>query len=107
MDFVVPASHKVKIKESKKGEEHLDLNRKVKMLLNMRMTVILKVIGALGTASKGLEKRLEKLKIKGRIETIHTIALLTSTKIVRRLLVPREELLSLNKGKGVSSWCNG
>ena len=35
---------------------------------------------------KNLEKRLENLEIRGRIETIQTTALLQSTRIVRRVL---------------------
>ena len=35
----------------------------------MKVTVIPIVVGALGTVSKGLEKRLKELEISGRIET--------------------------------------
>ena len=54
------------------------------------------IIGALGPAPKNLEKRLEELDIRGRIETIQTcklkdmysrhedLQLLTSARIVRR-----------------------
>ena len=40
----------------------------------MKVTVILFVIGALGTATKGLVKGLEDLKIRGRVKTIQTTA---------------------------------
>ena len=40
------------------------------------MTVILFVVGALGTVPKTLEKRLEALEIRGRIKTILIKALL-------------------------------
>ena len=39
---------------------------------NIRVTVISIVVGALGTVPKCLEKRFEKLKIRGRIEAIQT-----------------------------------
>ena len=41
----------------------------------MWVTVIPIVVGALGTVLKGLAKRLEKLEISRRIETIKTTAL--------------------------------
>ena len=44
----------------------------------MKVTVIPIVIGALGTAPKGLERGLEELEIRGRIETVQTTALLRS-----------------------------
>ena len=52
MDFVVPANHRVKIKESEKIDKYLDLARKLRMLPNLRMMVIPIVIGALGTVHK-------------------------------------------------------
>ena len=42
----------------------------------MKVTVILIVIGALDTVTKGLVQRLEDLEIRGRVETIQTTALL-------------------------------
>ena len=52
----------------------------------MKMTVTPVVIGALGTITKGLVQREEDLKIRGRVETIQTTALLRSAKILRRVL---------------------
>ena len=40
--------------------------------------VIPVVVGALGTVSKGVEKKLGELKIRGRIKTVQTTALLKS-----------------------------
>ena len=42
------------------------------------------VTGALGTVSKGLVKRLEKLEIRGRIETIKTTALLRLARLLKK-----------------------
>ena len=50
------------------------------------VTVILIVIGALGTVTKGLLKGLEDLEIRGQVETILTTVLLRSTRILRRVL---------------------
>ena len=57
-----------------------------KKLWNMKATVIPVVIGALVTVAKGLVQGPEDLKIRGRIETIQTTALLRSARILRRVL---------------------
>ena len=50
------------------------------------VTFIPIVIGALGTFTKGLIKRLVNLEIKGQVETIQTTALLRWARILRRVL---------------------
>ena len=74
MDFAV------KIKEKEKIDKYLELARELKL---MKVVVIPIVVGALGTVSKGQRKRLD---IRGRIKTIETTALLTSARILRRIL---------------------
>ena len=64
MDFAVPADHRVKLEESEKKYKYLDLARELKKLWNMKMTIILIVIGAFGTVTKGLIKELEDLEIR-------------------------------------------
>ena len=61
MDFAVPADHRVKLKESEKKYKYLDLAWELKKLWNMKVTVILIVIGDLGTVIKRLIQRLEDL----------------------------------------------
>ena len=46
MDFAVPADHIIKLKESEKKDKYLDLVRQLKKLWNMKVTIILIVIGA-------------------------------------------------------------
>ena len=58
MDFAVAADHRIKMKESENTDKFLDFARELKKLWYM-MTVILIVIGALGTVIKSLEKRIE------------------------------------------------
>ena len=53
------------------------------------------VTGALGTVTKELVRELEDLEIRGRVETIQTIALLRSARILRRVLETLGDLLSL------------
>ena len=52
----------------------------------MGVTVIPVVVGVLGTVPKDLERRIEELEIRGRIDTIQTTALLRSARILRRVL---------------------
>ena len=95
MDFAVSSDHRVKLKESEKKDKYLDLIRELKKLWNIKVTFIPIVIGAFGTVIKGLIKVLEDLEIRGRVETIQTIALLRSARILRRVLETWEDLLSL------------
>ena len=62
VDFAIPATYRVKIKENKKR----DLARELKKLWNLKVTVMLVIIGALGMILKGLVWRLEELKIGGQ-----------------------------------------
>ena len=61
VDFIVPADHRVKLKESEKKDKYIDLARELKKLWNMKVTIIPIVIGAFGTVTKGLLKGLEDL----------------------------------------------
>ena len=63
------------MKDSEKVNKYLNLAREQKLSWNMKLMMILTVIGALGMVPKGLRKRLEELEISGRIETIQTTAL--------------------------------
>ena len=51
----------------------------------MKVTVILIVIGAFSTVTKGLLKGLEDLEVSGRVETIQT-TLLKTARILRSVL---------------------
>ena len=86
VDFAVPADDRVKLKENEKMNKYLDLSRELKKLWNMKVKVIPIVVGALGTVRKGLERGLENLEIRGRIDTIQNTALLQSARILRRVL---------------------
>ena len=60
----------------------------------MKVTVVSIVIGAFGKVTKGLLKGMEELKVGGQVETIQTIALLRTARILRRVLETWEDLLS-------------
>ena len=85
-DFAVPADHRIKLKECEKKDKYHDLARELKKLWNMQVAIILIVIGAFGTVTKGLLKGLEDLEVGGRVETIQTTGLLRTARILRRVL---------------------
>ncbi len=64
----------------------MDLARELKKLWNMKVKIIPIVIGAFGTITKGLIKRLEDVEIRGLVETIETTVLLRTARILRRIL---------------------
>ena len=63
VDFAVPADNRLNLKESEKKDKYLDLARELKKLLNMKVTIVPIMIGALGTITKGLLKGLEDLEV--------------------------------------------
>ena len=95
VDFAVPADHRVKSKECEKRDKYLELAKELKKLRNMKVTIIPIVIGALCIVTKGLVQGLEDLKIRRRVETIQTAALLKKARILRRVLETWGDLLSL------------
>ena len=95
MYFAVPADHSVKIKENKEKDNYLDLASELRKLWDLWGTVILIVIGALGTIPKEFERRLEELAIGRQIETTQITALLRSARILRSITETWEDLLSL------------
>ena len=52
----------------------------------MQVTIIPNVIGAFGTVSEGLLKGLEDLEFGRGVETVQTIALMRTARILRRVL---------------------
>ena len=71
------------MKESEKRDKYLELARELKKLRNMNVSVIPFVSGVFGTVSKGVIQGMEDVKIRGRVETLQTIALL---RILSRVL---------------------
>ncbi len=63
----MPADHRIKLKECEKKDRYLDLTKELKKLWNMQVTIIPIVIGAFGTVTKGLLKRLEDSEVGGRV----------------------------------------
>ena len=101
VDFAVPADHRIKLKEYEKKDKYLNLARELKKLWNMKETIILIVIGAFGTVTKGLLQGQEDLEVGERVETIQTTILRTA-RILRRALETWGDLLSLTPRNTIS-----
>ena len=86
MDFAIPGGHRVEMKEREKREKYQDLAREIQMLWNKKVSIIPIVIGALGTVPKSLKNRLDQIRIRTKIETMQTTALLNTARIVRKVL---------------------
>ena len=56
VDFAILADHRVKIKESEKIHKYLDLTRELKKNWNMRVTMMLIVVGKFGMTPKAWKK---------------------------------------------------
>ena len=95
VDFVVPADHRINLKECEKKDKYLDLARELKKLWNMKVTIVRIVIGAFGTIIKGSLKGLGDLEVGGRVETIQMTALPRTARILRRVMEAWGDLLSL------------
>ena len=81
MDVHLPADQKIKLKESEKRDKYHDLAKELKRLWNMKVTVMPIVIIALGTVTNGLVQEMDDFKkIRGRVETVQTTALLRLVK---------------------------
>ena len=66
VDFAVPVDRRLNLKEREKKDKYLDLAGELKRLWNMKVMVILIVISALGTVTKGLVQGLEDLEKTGQ-----------------------------------------
>ena len=72
-------------KQTKTTKQNKTKQKTVYKLRNMKVTVIMEIVGALGTISKSLEKKMGNLKIFGRIGAVHTMVLLQSTKLLKKM----------------------
>ena len=91
----MPADHRIKLKECEKKDKYLDLARELKKFWNMKVTIVLIVMGAFDTITKWLLKGLEDLEVGGQVETIQMTALLRAARILRKVLETWGNLLSL------------
>ena len=72
--FAASVDHKVKLKESEKGEKYVDLDKTEKKYGTCRWRWLPFVIGTLGTIPKALVREVEDFEIIGQVGKIQTTA---------------------------------
>ena len=74
-------------KDVEKIEKYLDLNRKIKKVWNMKVTVVLSVVEAMGTSAKALEKRFNSISIETKITKSQKTVLIHTNRILQKVIV--------------------
>ena len=69
-NIALSADHRMKIKDNENIDRYLDLAREQRKLSNMKVMVILIVVGTFWTVFKCLEMRQEELEIRGRVTVV-------------------------------------
>ena len=86
VDFAVPVDQSIEISQQRKIESYQDLNRELQKLRNLKISIVLIVVGALGTIPKSLEKHLNEGNVEVNISQMQTTVLLNNARIFRKVL---------------------
>ena len=87
VDIASPWDHRVYEKDGEKIEKYQDLKREMGRLWGMRhLEVVPVVVAALGVVSNRLDAWLEKLGVTIRTGRLQKTALLSTARILRKLL---------------------
>ena len=73
IDFAIPYDIRVDNKDVEKIEKYLDLSIRLKKVSNMKVTLVLFVVGTLGTPAKALDKRLKTISIETKITELQKL----------------------------------
>ena len=86
VDFVIPVDYHIEEKEEEKTDKYMDLAAEVRRQFREKKVILPIVLRALGTVSAKLSEMLKKLDIEDIIGSLQTVALISSTAILRRVL---------------------
>ena len=86
IDVAIPEDARVTEKEMEKVEKYQDLRREVARLLNIKVTVVPVVIGALGIVSGKLASHLKTVGVTTKIELLQKAALLGKERLLKKVL---------------------
>ena len=86
VDFVIPMDYHIEEKEEEKTDKYMDLAAEVRRQFREKKVILPIVLRALGTVSAKLSEMLKKLDIEDIIGSLQTVALISSTAILRRVL---------------------
>ena len=93
MDIAVTTDHRIKLKESEKKDKHQDFARRDEKTMKHERDGDTNCNWCSWYSHKGLIKGLDNLELRGQVKTIQTTALLTSARILRRVLKTWGDLL--------------
>jgi hypothetical protein len=86
-DVANPGERNVTKKEAEKILKYKDLTTEIQRTWNMKLKVILVIIGATGTISKSLREYLRNIAGKHEIKELQTTAILGTAHILRKVLM--------------------
>ena len=86
VDFVIPMDYHIEEKEEEKTDKYMDLAAEVRRQFREKKVILPIVLRALGTVSAKLSEMLKKSDIEDIIGSLQTVALISSTAILRRVL---------------------
>ena len=86
IDFAIPYDTRVDGKEVEKIERYLDLARELKKVRKMKVTVVPLVVGALGTPTTLLEKRLKAIGIETKITELQKTVFIHTIRILKKVI---------------------
>ena len=86
VDSVIPMDYHIEEKEEEKTDKYMDLAAEVRRQFREKKVILPIVLRALGTVSAKLSEMLKKLDIEDIIGSLQTVALISSTAILRRVL---------------------
>ena len=86
IDFAVPGDSRIEEKEKDKIEKYQDLGRMLQKIWNVKVKIILLVVGSLGTIPKQFGNRLKQTGITVGTAQVQKTALLGTARILRKVL---------------------
>ena len=86
IDVAIPVNRNVAQKEAEKGLKYNSLCTELQHIWNMTCVITPIMIGATGTATKGLKKNLEAIVGKHSTNSLQKTAILGTSHIIRKVL---------------------
>ena len=86
IDFAVPGDSRIEEKEKYRIERYQDLRRELQKIWNVKVTIMLLVVGSLGAVPKQFCNRLEQIGITVRTAQIQKTVLLGTARTLRKVL---------------------
>ena len=86
IDFTVPGDSRIEEDEKEKIEKYQDLGRKLQKIWDVKVKIMLLVVGSLGAVPKQFGNRLKQIGITAGTAQVQKIVLLETARILRKVL---------------------